>query len=122
VHQLRSSLFSEAVSRRQNDTPELCSLCQRTPALAGLMSAAGPFVCLGTDAQAVPTTLPPSVGKLHAAIDSDAARLVEIFKDIHANPELGFMETRTAAIIERELKANGFSVRLGIGKTGWSAF
>jgi hippurate hydrolase len=62
--------------------------------------------------------LPESVRKLHAAIDGDAPRLIEIFKDLHANPELGFMETRTAEIIERELKATGFKVRSGIAKTG----
>ena len=31
--------------------------------------------------------------------DDDSARLVGIFKDIHQNPELAFMENRTAAII-----------------------
>ncbi|QKJ65226.1 amidohydrolase [Flavobacterium sp. M31R6] len=41
-----------------------------------------------------------------------------MFKDIHANPELGFMEVRTAAIVAKELKALGFEVKTGIGKTG----
>lgn len=49
---------------------------------------------------------------------ADSARLTEIFKDIHANPELGFMETRTAAIVAKELKSLGFEVMEGIGKTG----
>lgn len=51
-------------------------------------------------------------------IDSDSSRLIEIFKDIHQNPELGFMEVRTSGIIEKELKANGFEVISGIAKTG----
>jgi hypothetical protein len=38
-----------------------------------------------------------------------------MFKDIHQNPELGFMETRTAAIVATELKALGFTVTTGIG-------
>lgn len=46
------------------------------------------------------------------------AELIEIFKDLHAHPELGFMETRTAGVVERELKAHGFKVRSGIAKTG----
>jgi amidohydrolase len=49
---------------------------------------------------------------------ADSARLVTIFKDIHENPELGFMEVRTAAIVAKELKALGYDVMEGIGKTG----
>lgn len=51
-------------------------------------------------------------------IDADSARLVEIFKDIHQNPELAFMEQRTSALIAKELKALGYEVITGIGKTG----
>jgi len=58
------------------------------------------------------------VGKVTASIDSDSERLEAIFKDIHQNPELGFMEVRTAGIVARELKALGFEVTSGIGKTG----
>ncbi len=49
---------------------------------------------------------------------ADSSRLVEIFKDLHQNPELGFMEVRTSAIIAKELKALGYEVITGIGKTG----
>ena len=35
---------------------------------------------------------------------ADSLRLVEIFKDIHQNPELDFMEVRTSGIIAKELK------------------
>jgi amidohydrolase len=49
---------------------------------------------------------------------ADSLRLVEIFKDIHQNPELGFMEVRTSGIIANELKALGYEVISGIGKTG----
>jgi hippurate hydrolase len=51
-------------------------------------------------------------------VDKDMPRLQEIFKDIHANPELGFMETRTAAIVAEELEGLGYEVTGGIGKTG----
>ena len=56
--------------------------------------------------------------KVKKEVDSDKDRLTTIFKDIHQNPELGFMETRTAAIVAKELKAVGFEVQTGIGKTG----
>ncbi len=49
---------------------------------------------------------------------ADSSRLLEIFKDVHQNPELGFMEVRTAAIVAKELKALGYKVTTGIGKTG----
>ena len=75
-------------------------------------------MCAEVQGQPSAASLPPPVGKMHAAIDADAPRLIEIFKDLHANPELGFMETRTAGIVERELNANGFNVRSGIAKTG----
>ncbi len=56
--------------------------------------------------------------RLNAAIDADAERLVDIFKDIHRNPELGFMEVRTAGIVEKELRTFGYDVKTGIGATG----
>nr|WP_315175698.1 amidohydrolase [uncultured Flavobacterium sp.] len=55
---------------------------------------------------------------LNKIVDADTKRLVEMFKDIHSNPELGFMEVRTAAIVAKELKTLGFEVKTGIGKTG----
>jgi hippurate hydrolase len=56
--------------------------------------------------------------QVRAAIKADTPRLTAMFKDIHQNPELGFMEKRTAAIVAREMKALGFTVTTGIGGTG----
>jgi len=44
--------------------------------------------------------------------------LVAVYKDIHAHPELSMHETRTAQIAADHLKAIGFEVTTGIGKTG----
>lgn len=49
---------------------------------------------------------------------ADSLQLVEMYKDLHQNPELGFMEVRTSGIIAKELKALGFDVITGIAKTG----
>jgi amidohydrolase len=49
---------------------------------------------------------------------TDSLRLVEMYIDLHQNPELGFMEVRTSAIIAKELKALGYEVMTGIAKTG----
>lgn len=55
---------------------------------------------------------------IEAVVDSHTADLQVIFKDIHANPELGFMETRTAGIVAEELSSLGFEVQTEIGVTG----
>ncbi|MEP7056202.1 MAG: M20 aminoacylase family protein [Caldimonas sp.] len=39
-------------------------------------------------------------------------------RDIHAHPELGFEETRTADLVARELEGFGLEVHRGIGRTG----
>ena len=39
-------------------------------------------------------------------------------RDIHAHPELGFHEVRTAGIVARELTSLGLEVHTGIGRTG----
>jgi amidohydrolase len=44
--------------------------------------------------------------------------VVELHRDFHAHPELGFEEVRTAGIVAQRLKALGYEVRTGIGQTG----
>jgi amidohydrolase len=39
-------------------------------------------------------------------------------RDIHAHPELGFQETRTASIVAAKLESFGIEVHGGVGKTG----
>ncbi len=59
-----------------------------------------------------------SIGQVEKLAAADSIRLAEIFKDLHQNPELGFMEVRTSGIIAKELKALGYEVITGLGKTG----
>ena len=58
------------------------------------------------------------IPEVHKAVDADANRVQEIYKDIHEHAELGFMETRTAGIVAKELRALGFDVKTEIGITG----
>ena len=44
--------------------------------------------------------------------------LEALYKDIHAHPELSMHETRTATIAAERLRAAGFDVTTGVGKTG----
>jgi hippurate hydrolase len=68
---------------------------------------------------AAASTVPaPLIARVQSVIDADTPRLLEIFKDLHRNPELAFTETRTAEIVARELQALGYEVTTGIGKTG----
>lgn len=52
-------------------------------------------------------------------IDASTDELTEIFKDLHAHPEIGFTETRTAGIVADKLRAYGVDeVHVDIGQTG----
>lgn len=46
------------------------------------------------------------------------ARVIETRRDVHAHPELGFLETRTAALVAKRLRGLGLEVREGVGSTG----
>ena len=52
-------------------------------------------------------------------IQKSVPELVAIFRDLHAHPELGFSENRTARIVAEQLKAYGVDeVETGVGGTG----
>lgn len=52
------------------------------------------------------------------SLDAQYSRIDALYKDIHAHPELGFQEQRTAAKLAAEMKALGYAVTEGVGKTG----
>ncbi|MCM2561311.1 M20 family metallopeptidase [Lutimaribacter sp. EGI FJ00015] len=52
-------------------------------------------------------------------IEDSTDELTEIFKDLHANPEIGFTEKRTAQVVAEKLRAYGVDeVHTDIAKTG----
>ena len=52
-------------------------------------------------------------------ISTSEPELIEIFKDLHEHPELGFEEYRTAQIVKNKLQEYGVDeVQSGIGETG----
>jgi hippurate hydrolase len=51
-------------------------------------------------------------------LDADYPGLDAVYKDIHEHPELGFQETRTAALLAARMRALGFEVTEHVGKTG----
>jgi hippurate hydrolase len=52
------------------------------------------------------------------AITAEHAALTAIRQDIHAHPEIGFTEHRTADIVAQKLREWGIEVHTGIGGTG----
>lgn len=53
-----------------------------------------------------------------AKVDAEYRSLEAIYLDVHENPELSFRETRTAALLARELRALGIEVTENVGNTG----
>ena len=80
------------------------------PALLGFILA-GAGVVSPASAQQIPAAVT-------ANLDGRTARLDAIYQDLHAHPELGFAEQRTAALLSKEMRALGFEVTEKIGKTG----
>ena len=56
---------------------------------------------------------------IEAAVQGDYDRhLGALFRHFHANPELSFVEHKTAARIAKELRSVGYKVTTGVGQTG----
>jgi len=75
-------------------------------ALLGMANAAGAADVAGTRAI------------IDRGFDAQYSHIEALYKDIHSHPELGFQETRTAAKLAAEMRALGYEVTEGIGKTG----
>jgi hippurate hydrolase len=55
---------------------------------------------------------------LATAAQAAPVDLIALYKDLHAHPELGFEEVRTAGILAAEARAAGFEVTEKVGRTG----
>lgn len=77
------------------------------PAL--VLSLAGPSLSMSQSA--VP-------GSVQTQIDQVMPKVVEWRRDIHANPELGNREFRTAELVAKHLQRLGMEVKTGIAHTG----
>ncbi len=51
-------------------------------------------------------------------VAADMPQLMEVYRDLHANPELSMQEVRSAAKLAAEARKLGFQVTEGVGKTG----
>jgi hippurate hydrolase len=66
-------------------------------------------------AEITPAATPADSVQATALPKADAG-LIEIYKQLHANPELSFKEARSAALMASELENLGFDVTTGIGQ------
>lgn len=55
---------------------------------------------------------------LQAFIDSNLSRYIELRRDLHQHPEVGFEEARTSDIVATLLESWGYEVDRGMAKTG----
>ncbi|MBS0525565.1 MAG: amidohydrolase [Proteobacteria bacterium] len=77
----------------------------------GLLMAALPGIAAAADVAGTRAAIDRS-------LDAQYPHLEALYEDIHLHPELGFQEQRTAAKLAGEMKALGFEVTEGVGKTG----
>jgi amidohydrolase len=78
-------------------------------------AAATSAIALVLAAQPALAEAPATKAAIEAEYDN---YLAPLFLDFHQNPEMGFLENRTAAKMATELKAAGLEVTTGVGKTG----
>lgn len=62
--------------------------------------------------------VPAQADELRDAVVADLPKLLELYRDLHANPELSFQEVQTAKKLAARARAMGFEVTEGVGKTG----
>lgn len=61
---------------------------------------------------------PAKADGLREAVAKDMPSLIELYRDLHTNPELSFQEFRTSAKLAAEARRLGFAVTEKVGKTG----
>jgi len=64
------------------------------------------------------TTQGSTSGPVLKNLDQLIPELEALYKDVHAHPELSMQETRTAGLAADRLRAAGYEVATGVGKTG----
>jgi hippurate hydrolase len=69
-------------------------------------------------AAAMTLTSPAAAATLSDSIKADMPQLMELYRDIHAHPELSMQEVRTPALLAPQMRKLGFDVTEHVGKTG----
>ena len=61
---------------------------------------------------------PAHADEMRDEVTAGMPQLMELYRDLHAHPELSFEEVKTAAKLAKRMRALGFDVTEGVGKTG----
>ena len=61
---------------------------------------------------------PASAATVGEAVRADMPKLMTLYRDLHANPELSMQEVRSPAKLAAEMRKLGFTVTEKVGKTG----
>ena len=63
--------------------------------------------------------VPAQADELRDAVTAQMPQLVELYKDLHAHPELSFQEVETAKKLAARARAMGFEVTEGGARPVW---
>lgn len=83
-----------------------------------LLPLAGLFAAPALAQAPAPLDVAAARTRIDQQLDRSYPRLDALYKDLHAHPELGFQEVRTAAILAAQMRKLGFTVTEKVGKTG----
>lgn len=86
--------------------------------LATAVSTASRAAAATATQTAPPRARPNLEWQMDARIRANRGALVAIRRDIHRHPEIAGQETRTAALVAKELRRLGLQVRTGVGGNG----
>src|ERR1035437_11195276 len=78
----------------------------------------GRGTCCGLSSGRSEREVPAIDTDLDQRVEALAGDLVATRRDLHAHPELGFAEHRTAGLIAERLQGLGLTPRVGVGGTG----
>ena len=104
---------AEAIDPRPSRRALLHAACA-----CGALGLLGPVAALAQSPGAAAGPTRAIHGMLDQAAKDVEARMIAWRRDIHANPELGNQERRTAGLVAQHLKALGYEVREGVAVTG----
>ncbi|MEL7445165.1 MAG: amidohydrolase [Pseudomonadota bacterium] len=72
----------------------------------------------GAAALAIAIGSPVHADELRDAVTEDMPGLIDLYQDLHANPELSFQEFETSRKLAQRARDLGFDVTEGVGQTG----
>lgn len=96
----------------------LAALMMISTGLSSPSFAAEPTAAAASASTERQTEISRAQTQITQIMDREWASLDAIYRDLHAHPELGLQEVRTAAILAKELKKSGFTVTEKVGGTG----